>query len=68
MKLLRKATPVLCLLAASSAPAFASLTVTTPTNNEQVASPFNLSASDAKCSSQTVTSMGYALDSSDAAF
>ena len=64
MKLLRKATPVLCLLAASSAPAFASLTVTTPTNNEQVASPFNVSASDAKCSSQNVTSMGYALDSS----
>jgi hypothetical protein len=54
----------LCLLAATAAPAFATITVTSPTNNEQVASPFNLAASAAKCSSQNVTSMGYALDSS----
>lgn len=68
MKILRKTVTALCLgvslLAASAAPAFAGITVTTPANNAQVASPFNLSARAAKCSSRTVTSMGYALDSS----
>ena len=54
---------VLCLFAASAASAFAAITVTSPTKNFQVSSPFTLSASATKCSSQTVTSMGYSLDS-----
>ncbi len=52
------------LLAATAAPAFAGIAVTSPANNTQVPSPFNLSANASKCSSQSVTSMGYALDSS----
>jgi len=60
----RNTAAALCLLAATAAPAFATITVTAPTNNQQVASPFNLSASAAKCSSQNVAFMGYALDSS----
>ena len=52
------------ILALCAGPAFASVTVTSPTNNAQVSSPFTLSATAANCSSQTVTSMGYALDSS----
>jgi len=59
-----KRAAVLCLLAASAASAFATITVSSPTKNSQVNSPFTVSASAAKCSSQTVTSMGYSLDSS----
>ncbi len=55
----------LCLtLLASAFPAFASVTVTTPSNNAKVVSPFNLVAAASPCSSQTVTAMGYSLDSS----
>jgi hypothetical protein len=45
------------------APAWA-ISVTTPTNNAQVTSPFTLSATATVCSSKAVVSMGYSLDSS----
>jgi hypothetical protein len=64
MKNPQKYAVVVCLLAGVAVPAFATITVNSPANNTSVNSPFNLSASSAKCSSQTVTSMGYALDSS----
>jgi hypothetical protein len=64
MKNPQKYAVVVCLLAGVAAPAFATITVNSPANNTGVNSPFTLSASAAKCSSQTVTSMGYALDSS----
>jgi hypothetical protein len=58
----------LCLLgpalAVCAAPAFASVTVSTPTNNATVASPFWLSATASPCSTQPIASMGYSLDNS----
>ena len=45
-------------------PAFASVTVTSPSNGSQVASPFHLSAYATACSSQPISAMGYSLDSS----
>jgi hypothetical protein len=47
--------------AATTAPG--GVTITSPANGASVSSPFTLKASDATCSSQTVTSMSYALDS-----
>jgi hypothetical protein len=64
MKIPRKYAVAVCLLAGVAAPAFAGITVNSPANNTGVNSPFTLSANAAKCSSRTVTSMGYALDSS----
>jgi hypothetical protein len=52
----------LCLSCAASA--FAGVTVSSPTNGETVTSPFTLSADATSCSSQTVSAMGYSLDSS----
>ncbi|HUD13423.1 MAG TPA: chitobiase/beta-hexosaminidase C-terminal domain-containing protein [Terracidiphilus sp.] len=49
-------------LLAIIAPAHA-ITVTTPTNGAQVASPFNLVASTSTCSSKPAVSMGYSIDS-----
>jgi hypothetical protein len=63
MNLPGKAAAALCLIAATAAPAFADITVSSPADNSQVASHFNLSARAAKCSSETVTSMRYSLDS-----
>ena len=45
-------------------PALASVTVSSPSNGEQVGSPFKLSANAGSCSSQTVSAMGYSLDNS----
>jgi hypothetical protein len=53
----------LLTLSILAAPAWA-ITVTTPTNNAQVTSPFTLSATAAVCSSKAVVSMGYSLDTS----
>ena len=64
MNILKKSAGVVCLLAAGSTCAFAGVTITTPKNNSDVASPFTLTASATKCSSQAVVSMGYSLDSS----
>jgi len=49
----------LCIFAA---PAWA-ITVTTPANNAQVTSPFNLVASTDTCDSKPAVSMGYSIDS-----
>ena len=58
----------LCLLvpalAVCAAPAFASVTVSTPTNNAIVTAPFLLNASASPCSTQAVSAMGYSLDNS----
>ena len=45
-------------------PALASVTVSSPSNGEQVGSPFKLSANASSCSSQGVSAMGYSLDNS----
>jgi len=58
----------LCLLAPAlavcAAPALAYVTVSTPTNNALVTSPFRLSATASPCSTQPVSAMGYSLDNS----
>ena len=64
MKFPTKQAAAVCLLAASAAPAFAGITIASPVNSETVSSPFTLSADASKCSSQSVTSMGYSLDGS----
>ncbi len=53
--------PVLFALI-STAPVFA-VSITSPSNGEHVSSPFTLTASSATCSSKSVTSIGYSLDS-----
>ncbi|MES2219409.1 MAG: hypothetical protein V4587_00395 [Acidobacteriota bacterium] len=46
----------------STAPLFA-VSITSPSSGEHVSSPFTLIASSATCSSKSVTSIGYSLDS-----
>ncbi len=46
------------------APALASVTLKSPVNGASVTSPFTLSATATRCSSQSIASMGYSLDSS----
>lgn len=64
MNTLHKLSLASSLLAGFAISAHASVIVNTPTNGAQVTSPFNLSASASTCSSQTVVSMGYSIDSS----
>ena len=45
-------------------PSQASVVVSSPYNGSEVETPFSLSAAASTCSSQTVTAMGYSLDSS----
>jgi len=51
-------------LLACAAPAFANVTVSSPVNGAQVASPFVLIATTSPCLSQPIAAMGYSLDSS----
>lgn len=52
------------MLATAAAPALAQTTISSPTNGQDVASPFNLTVYAATCSAQTVTHIGYSLDNS----
>jgi hypothetical protein len=52
---------ILCLT--FTAPAFAGVTVSSPSSGETVSSPFKLSADASSCSSQPVSAMAYSLDS-----
>lgn len=52
------------MLTMASAPTFAQTTISSPTDGQQVSSPFNLNMSASYCSSQPVTAVGYSLDSS----
>ena len=51
--------PLVC-----AAPAFASVTITSPTSGAEVVSPFQLVATASKCSSEPVLSMSYTIDNS----
>lgn len=64
MKIAQKFAFAGSLLALTAVPAFANPTITSPGNGADVSSPFKLSADASTCSSQTVTTMGYSLDSS----
>lgn len=54
--------PVLLLTLAAAAPAFAGVTISSPSNGETVNSTFTLSASASTCSAQSVSAMAYSLD------
>lgn len=45
-------------------PAFAEVSISSPGSGAEVSSPFSLSAYSSSCSSQSVSAMGYSLDSS----
>jgi|KBSSwiStaDraftv2_1062776.scaffolds.fasta_scaffold07830_2 hypothetical protein len=51
-------------LMACAAPAYSAVTVTSPINGSQVASPFLLKATASECSGQSIASMGYSIDNS----
>lgn len=55
---------ILLIVPALASPAFASVTISSPGKGAEVSSPFSLSAYASSCSSQSVASMGYSLDSS----
>jgi hypothetical protein len=55
---------ILLILTTGAVPALAQTTVTSPTNGEQVSSPFTLTMDASTCSSQPVSAVGYSLDSS----
>lgn len=56
---------VICFaLLGYAAPAFSTVTVTTPTYGAQVSSPFTLVAASPVCYGQTISAMGYSLDNS----
>ena len=55
----------LLFLFVTTASAFASVNISSPSSGEHVASPFTLSATSTSCSSQTVTTMGYSIDNGD---
>jgi hypothetical protein len=52
------------LTAAAAIPALAQTTINSPTNGEQVSSPFTLNMSASLCSAKPVTGVGYSLDNS----
>lgn len=51
--------PLVC-----AAPAFATVTITSPTSGAEVVSPFRLVANASRCSSEIITSMAYSIDNS----
>ena len=55
---------ILGALLISAVPAFADVNITGPTRNSEVVSPFLLTATASRCSSQTIVSMSYSVDSS----
>jgi hypothetical protein len=66
MKIIQKLSLLFLLFLTLSVPSIAAVVVNSPANSTSVSSPFNLSASSATCSSQSVSSMGYSFDSSSA--
>lgn len=56
--------PVFVVSFALAAPAFASVSISSPGNGAEVTSPFKVSADASTCSNQPVSTMGYSLDGS----
>jgi hypothetical protein len=54
----------LLLVFTAGLPAFAAVTVNSPSNGAEVPSPFSVSADASTCSSQPVSTIGYSLDNS----
>lgn len=64
MRWIKNLAPVCLIFAIMAVPAFSQTNITSPTNGEQVWSPFNLTMNASYCSSQPVTAVGYSLDNS----
>lgn len=64
MKLVRNLSHIFLMFATVAASALAQTTVSSPTNGEQVTSPFTLNMEASTCSSLPVTEVGYSLDNS----
>jgi len=64
MKLIRNLSCACVTLAIAMIPALAQTNITSPTNGQQVSSPFTLDMNASTCSSQPVTAVGYSLDNS----
>ena len=64
MKLIRNLSCICLVLATAMIPALAQMVVNSPTNGEQVSSPFTLNMTASTCSSLPVSAVGYSLDSS----
>jgi hypothetical protein len=64
MKLIWTFSSACIALIAAAVPAFAQTVITSPTNGEQVSSPFNLNMTASSCSSKPVSGVGYSLDNS----
>jgi hypothetical protein len=64
MKLFRNISCACVTLAIAMIPALAQTNITSPTNGQQVSSPFTLDMNASTCSSQPVTAVGYSLDNS----
>jgi hypothetical protein len=62
--MLKKISLLSSSFAVLAVPTFAGVVVNSPSNGSEVGTPLNLSASASTCSSQTVTAMGYSIDSS----
>lgn len=48
-----------------TAPVFAGVTISSPAKGDHVSSPFTLSATSTQCSSESISSMAYAIDGGD---
>lgn len=55
----------LLLVSIAAVPAFASVSISSPSSGEHVTSPFTLSVNSPSCSSQSVATMGYSIDNGD---
>lgn len=55
---------VLCVALFCAVPAFANVTVSSPSIGSEVVSPFRLVANASRCSSQPIARMGYSIDNS----
>lgn len=64
MNFLKKFSFIFTMMGLCSLPVWAQVTVNYPVNGAVVAPVFSLSASDSTCSGQTVSAMGFSLDSS----
>jgi hypothetical protein len=64
MTIAAKLSSLFVMLATASMAALAQTTINSPTNGEQVSSPFTLNMTASTCSSKPVSAVGYSLDSS----
>ncbi len=63
VNLFKKSPPILLLSLIVAIPAFAGVNVSSPGNGTEVSSPFQIYADAATCSDQSVSTMGFSLDS-----